>query len=225
MYKLKVGFVTLIVACWILTEMRIAEDISFLTPEQQKALGVLNKHLASLPIVEKLISPPRDMFRTDYVAYTDSFRLRKDNLPTEPSWSWNQSNAKVTVKISETKTVAMQKMNPRRKKYVTTSPSYKIWIFIVSEKGKKDLEFVWCEKGISAFFYPTVLAAPSLSVGPSTQVVEDASPPPPLSPTIEEKESCYEEPSKCNSSLQIEDFAFLKDFTEWDIALELGWIN
>ena len=88
------------------------------------------------------------MLPTNFVAFSD-IPFGKHNLPCENTWVWNQSNGKVVVPLDgNRRSVTIQKMNPRRKKECTTKPpSYKIWIYIITQQNLPDLHFLWCEKG------------------------------------------------------------------------------
>mmetsp|Transcript_44898 Transcript_44898/g.68657 ORF Transcript_44898/g.68657 Transcript_44898/m.68657 type:complete len:189 (+) Transcript_44898:127-693(+) len=187
--------------------MRISEKS--LTPEQQKALNVMTSRLFSSEVaVERLVVPVRTMFPTDYVGFTDTFHfLKKGNLPTDNTWSWNQSNAKQTISLDENRTVTIQKMNPRRKRHVLDSPSYKIWIFVICEKGKSDIEFIWCEKGL-----PASLPAPICE-----QKMDE----------FYDMEEIFELDDLCDDNfvddLKIEDLSFLSEFADVETCIELGW--
>merc|ERR1712083_633936 len=143
------------------------------------------------------------MFYTDYVACTNVFPLTKENLPVGDSWVWNQSNAKVSVALDSQRVVSIQKMNPRKKRGAASTPSYKLWIYIISQRGEKDLFFIWCEKGLPRY----------LSL-----------------PPIPEKPECYSYGVATSigivypGDLTIEDFAFLSAFTDIDTASNLGWL-
>uniref|UniRef100_A0A7S4M7E7 Uncharacterized protein n=1 Tax=Vannella robusta TaxID=1487602 RepID=A0A7S4M7E7_9EUKA len=171
-----------------------------LTPEQNKALTILNNCLSGGCVVPKLLVPSKTMFQTNFVAYTDSFHfMKKGNLPTEIGWSWNQSNAKQTVEIDSHTSVTFHKMNPRRKRNVKESPSYKIWIMYVTKDGKQ-IEYLWCEKGLPSFTLSKAafVDIKACSIG-----------------TITEEDQI---------NLKLEDFAFLSEFTDICTAIELGWV-
>lgn len=182
--------------------MRLCDNAVILSPEQQNAFNVLVKHLARFSTLEKLFNKPKEMFTTGYVASTN-FPLSKENLPIGDSWVWNQSNAKVVVPLDTRRTVAIQKMNPRKKRNGPSAPSYKLWIYVISEPREKDLYILWCEKGLAGcipqIWGDTKPESYSYGVATSIGIIYPG-------------------------ELKIEDLAFLSDFTDCTTASTLGWL-
>merc|ERR1712000_189600 len=106
-----------------------------LTPEQKKALEVLQESLSRLDQIPILTTRPISMFQTDYVAYSRSEPITRDILPSDSSWSWNQSNGRKQIQLGKNsgRTVTIHKLNPRKRKYAPTPPSFKLWIYVVYE--------------------------------------------------------------------------------------------
>lgn len=182
--------------------MRLCDNAVILSPEQQNAFNVLVKHLVRFSSIERLCYRPKEMFPTGYVACTN-FPLTKENLPVDDSWVWNQSNAKVTVPLDASRTVAIQKMNPRKRRNGPSAPSYKLWIYVISELKEKDLYILWCEKGVVGYL-PKIYAdskPESYTYGVATSIG-----------------IIYP------GEITIEDLSFLSDFTDCVTATTLGWL-
>ena len=125
-----------------------------LTPEQRKAVKVLQE---CLPMWQTYLSydiTERDVCFTDYKGFSLQ-KISYSDLQHGTNWTWNQSNSKKKVLLENDVLAVVQKFNTRKKK--KNSPSngvvFKLWMFTVykhSESANTFLGvFVWCEKGLA----------------------------------------------------------------------------
>ena len=175
-----------------------------LTREQKNAIQVYLSYEYSLdqllPFTEMLHKDSR-LLPTNFVAFS-YLPIQKSSIPKENSWSWNQSNVKITTAINEYTTLTLKKVSPRKLAGGSgCNPSFKIWLYEIIKNNNK-LYFIWCEKG-------HILGSAS-HTDPLVAKLEDGL----LTPigTIF--------PHK----LSLQSFSFLKDFVEdRNLVTELGW--
>ena len=75
--------------------------------------------------------------------------IHKTSLPRELNWSWNQSNAKVVVNISDQTSVVFRKLSTKTNANTSvTAPSCKIWLYEIQTMWENPLYLLWCEKGV-----------------------------------------------------------------------------
>lgn len=123
--------------------MRTIEDLK--KPEQIRALEMLKSCLPEFDASFVKQLDTNTMFPTNYFTFFSELV----HLPHGEYWLWNQSNAKVTVKLDDY-VVLMQKMNTRRRKNGPKAPFYKLWLYsLKNEDGDFSAQFIWCEKGDS----------------------------------------------------------------------------
>ena len=150
--------------------------ISELTREQQAALTVFVKNQSNMKsIIEKTqyLGKKHPIPHTNFIAASNvPFQISK--LPRDINWTWNQSNAKIVVKLDETTTVIFKKISPRARKIEGTVPSYKMWLYQI-ETVDTEYSFLWCEKGMElpkkdegvfteiGTIYPSQISTESLS--------------------------------------------------------------
>ena len=122
-----------------------------LTPEQRKAIKVLQEHL---PQWKEFLCDDitrRDICYTDFKAFTTQ-KISYSDLHHGTNWTWNQSNAKKKVNLENDLYAVVQKFNTRkkRKNIPSTGIIFKLWIFTVYKHNDNSFFgiFVWCEKGL-----------------------------------------------------------------------------
>ena len=117
-----------------------------LTREQKLAMGKFVSNLRS-NFVFLISNPTRSLqISTGYTtASYVPFKLSK--VPRGGTWTWNQSNKKVCVRISADTIVTIRKASPKRKYLDSHAPSYKLWMFHEQTVNQEDRHFLWCEKG------------------------------------------------------------------------------
>lgn len=180
-------------------------EVNVLTPEQQRAYNVLTDNIDNWKNLQYAKLYAKNMFHTSFVTFSYE-PFVKENLPQDPLWIWNQSNAKTTIRLDETRSVTIQKMNPRRRRNCPKPPSFKLWLFVITDDfGGPNLYFLWCEKGLT----PTEKSMTPLA---------------------------YREFSKASTGvatsigtvfpnqLDLKDLAFLRVFTDEATSKELGWV-
>lgn len=166
-----------------------------LTSEQNKALKVLENMLEQWR--DLLNQPINNCTYTNFFGFS-LVPIRREHLPHEEHWVWNQSNAKLTTTIFDRVSVTIQKFNARKKpKFGIRQPSYKVWIFTIENFISEPLFAIWCEKG--------------------KQVGQD----PPLVHHHQQSESTTIQPEE----LKLESFDFLREFVSEENAIEFGWIK
>ena len=119
-----------------------------LSREQQRAFAVFLQYRAKLHNLVHLsckVRPKAPLLPTDFIASSYQ-EFQKANLPREDYWTWNQSNAKVMIKVDAQCTVTLRKVSPI-KLGLECAPSYKIWLYNVCALSSPDQFFLWCEKG------------------------------------------------------------------------------
>src|SRR3990167_10724692 len=110
-----------------------------LTREQRTALC---KCLENIKNAEELFKQNDGLTRrsallpTNFMAFS-KVPISKMQIPHETSWSWNQSNTKVVVKLEEV-LVTFRKISPRRLGNASSnkSPSYKVWLYQLDFVGE-----------------------------------------------------------------------------------------
>ena len=153
-----------------------------LSKEQKTALMVLLENMNKIDFNSLL--PPNfqkssSMLPTNYVASSyQAFQIA--NLPKQKYWSWNQSNAKVTLFLQDLPgRVTLRKVCPRNRGGVPLGnevPSLKIWLYEIELlPSGEEMFFLWCEKGVEnrdnefgvpteiGWVYPAEISVASLS--------------------------------------------------------------
>jgi len=177
------------------------------TPEQQRAFEVFEDQLANeRPALYHSWGP--EMFPTNYVAFSTT-PFNNASLPKGKTWVWNQSSGKAWTTLPKEQSVAFYKMNVRKRRGCQSSPSYKIWVFIIYKYDVESRYFLWCEKGegISKSFSRLPAEFKLLKVNP---------PLPELFPLLS-----FESSVSC--TLDVNDFKFLQPFMNDSTADDLGW--
>uniref|UniRef100_A0A6U1UBA8 Uncharacterized protein n=1 Tax=Vannella robusta TaxID=1487602 RepID=A0A6U1UBA8_9EUKA len=191
-------------------------DIHSISPEQQRALSVLNSNLPKWSTLLRDNSFAHKVLTTNFVCFsTESIK----DLPKKNCWVWNQSNAKIRVQLNANTMVTFQKMNTRKKKNAPKPPAHKLWMFLIESSDPalpKKLHFIWCEKGTAKVL--------NCSNPPHLKITEGCS-----FAVVDHKNSgndltCFRFDSPRNSGeLAVSQLAFLKPFIEPNLAQELGW--
>ena len=171
-----------------------------LTPEQKNAYATFMQYklkLHSLLHLSAMINKDKTLLPTNFVAASYKPFL-KANLPREQHWTWNQSNAKVSVRVDDTTLVTFRKINPKKRNGASKAPSFKVWLYQIHTEYDSDQYFLWCEKGVDTALF----TLPSNFNGVSTEIG-----------TIFPQQ------------ISIESLSFLHPFTDTQTAIELGWVD
>ena len=125
-----------------------------LTPEQSRAVRVLEEHFVTWP--HSLINRNFDLpfiCKKDTFFFTET-PLNTSTLPRGENWSWNQSRARQNISaVDSSISACFYKLSTRKTPHSETkAPLFKIWIFnisipILGKEGDKIINFMWCEKG------------------------------------------------------------------------------
>ena len=190
-----------------------------LSREQERAyqqyLFMLTHDFSILQNNGCLLRTMSELLPTDFVAGCP-FPFLNTKIPKEKHWTWNQSNAKTTVRVNSTNVVTFRKLSPRRRNSVTSDesdvPYYKIWIFhsqSTDQFGNLDGNerfYMWCEKGKpqAALLGKNIILETGIFSKRRTGVKTEIG-------------LVYPE------LLTAESFSFLKPFVDLDVAQELGW--
>ena len=174
--------------------MQVSADI---TKEQQNALTVL---VGQLPNFQRLLPSATCLKKNGSLLPTNFMAasyepIMKTAIPRETYWSWNQSNAKVSVKIDEQTTVTFRKISTKKhSSSQKCAPSSKIWLYEINSLWGLPQFFLWCEKGINS---TNILKKKGVETEIGTIFPEE---------------------------LSAEALSFLRPFVEDDkLAAELGW--
>lgn len=120
-----------------------------LSPEQEKAVFTFLHHKDNLHRLlhnASRLAPNGELLPSNFVAA--SFKpLTKCILPRGPNWCWNQSNAKVTIKLDQKTTVTIRKVSTRKRFGDEKPPSFKLWLYHIHTQPEQ--YFLWSEKGAS----------------------------------------------------------------------------
>lgn len=120
-----------------------------LTREQQFAITVFINHRSAIQNLlksYKYFGKSHPLPKANFVAASQHpFQISK--FPREEHWCWNQSNAKITVKVDDSTIITLRKVSPRTRKFQAVLPSYKIWLYEVESPCQPGYHFLWCEKG------------------------------------------------------------------------------
>ena len=174
-----------------------------LSREQARAFEqyqtLLGYNFASLQENCQFLKRSFDLLQAGFVAGSDvSFAITK--IPKENHWCWNQSNAKITMRVNNETLVTFRKLSPRRRYFVdATIPHYKIWIFHTQSNIENERYYLWCETGVNSGKELESQRIPKRN-GTETEIGL-------IYPEL----------------LTVESLSFLKPFIERDIAKELGW--
>lgn len=228
-------------------------DIHTISPEQQRALGVLNSNLPKWR--SQLFEGQMELSQltTNFMCFSPT---PIKNLPHDNTWVWNQSNAKIHVQLNEHTFVSFQKMNTRKKKNAPKPPSHKLWMYAihtVNSNMPSEMFFLWCEKGIlkqplavNAMPCTSPRGVISASPSPNSFTVIDHknssmdnlsalfAQTPPLTPicSMEFADNTASNPVGCKPNskdsphsfpLSLESLSFLSPFVEPSVAAEFGW--
>lgn len=180
-------------------------EYSSLSPEQKRACDIFSQNyfaFESASIISAGGLSLANVCISGAHFFVDGVVNRKV-LPHESHWMWNQSKSRVHKKVTDRCNIKFAKLNPRRIKSrdcVETNkglPSYKLWIFEVeSNLHYGPLYFLWCEKG-----------------KPSPNSL------PPLVKEVTFKRN------RDNEEIHIDQLAFLADFIDKEVAIQLGWLK
>ena len=183
--------------------------MSSLTPEQQRAISIFlecyKNYSADQVIVVRDLTMD-ELVISDAKLFVEG-RINRRTLPHQNHWAWNQSKSKVQFSLEGGGQVKFAKLNPRRVKTTDAGlPSYKLWVFEVESPNitiHSSLFFLWCEKG-------------------KTSVDAD---PPLVQETRGSKKSKSQDVQQPTEEITVDQFAFLADFIDPEIASQLGWIT
>src|SRR3990167_8190809 len=127
-----------------------------LTPEQRKAIKVLQEILPFYPQYLCDDITKRDICYTDFKAFTTQ-KISYSDLHHGVNWTWNQSNAKKKVLLYNDHYVMVQKFNTRKrtKNIPSNGIVFKLWIFTIYRSFDNSFVgiFIWCEKGMPPINY------------------------------------------------------------------------
>lgn len=122
-----------------------------LTPEQRKAIKVLQDCLPQWQQYLCYDITDRDICHTDFKGFTLQ-KISYSDLQHGTNWTWNQSNSKKKVQLENDVSVVIQKFNTRKKRKNIPSGGviFKMWMFTVYKQTENSFlgVFVWCEKGL-----------------------------------------------------------------------------
>ena len=171
-----------------------------LTREQQLAIKVFINHrsaMQSLLKTSKHFGKSHPLPAAHFVAASHQpFQISK--FPREEHWCWNQSNAKINVKIDDFTTITLRKVSPRTRMFQAVLPSYKIWLFDVESSCLPGYHFLWCEKGIEESIKLEVTTYAETGVETEIGLIFP-------------------------SLISVESLSFLMPFVNENVAEELGW--
>ena len=121
-----------------------------LTREQVKAFEIF---ISYSQVLERYtgnihrLNTSAPLLETNFVAFSRN-PIAKTKIPREKHWSWNQSNAKVTVSLDGGDGfVTFKKISPRKRYSNLDAPKFKIWLFHVLTSTFEG-HFLWCEQGV-----------------------------------------------------------------------------
>ena len=122
-----------------------------LTREQQTAVSVFINNRNNMQTIlhsSKYFGKQHAIPEANFVA-ASNHPHQISKMPREKNWCWNQSNAKLTIKIDECTFVTLRKISPRSRNSgkFGSVPSYKIWLYQVESTICQEYYFMWCEKG------------------------------------------------------------------------------
>ena len=176
----------------------MAANTTQMSREQKVAFSILHQHWQNFDGLTQLGSNMKrtaPLLHTNFVA-SSYYPIEKTNIPCEPYWCWNQSNAKVVVQVDAFTTVTFRKVSTKKKSSsCLPAPSYKIWLFEIDSSAAPSQYFLWCEKG-------TLNVETSPRAGVKTEIG-----------------TIFPE------ALSIQSFAFLRPFVEEQVADEFGWYH
>lgn len=127
-------------------------DKSSLTPEQGRAVRVLEQHFQKWRSGSRKDLKLEEITTMNYYTFTNT-PLHTSMLPRGESWSWNQSRARATVRANFSDiTATFYKLSTRKtSKSESKPPLYKLWIYDISIPHlngiSNEVYFLWCEKG------------------------------------------------------------------------------
>ena|SRR3990167_610947 len=174
-----------------------------LTREQQVAISAFMSNRSSM---QHILNSSKYFGKNDPIPSTDfvtasyhPYQISK--FPREHHWCWNQSNAKVCVKLDDTTIITLRKVSPRSRIFQGGVPSYKLWLFCIESTLMPEYNFIWCEKGIEET--NKVVQVNDVNrhdIGISTEIGT-------IFPSL----------------ISIESLSFLLPFVNENLACELGW--
>ena len=184
-----------------------------LTPEQRKAIKVLQE---CLPQWQQYLCDDitrRDICYTDFKAFTTQ-KISYSDLHHGTNWTWNQSNAKKKVMLENDMYAVVQKFNTRKKRKNIPSNGivFKLWIFTVYKQTDNSFLgiFIWCEKGmppvnygadkIIGYCFPDLDVDALVNISSSDQFLKTSV-----------------------ASITLDDLEFLRPFVDAQTAFSLGW--
>ena len=132
------------------TTMRSHQELK---KEQKRAISTFFDHIHNFHHFlnnSSTISQHGNLLPTGFIA-TSYQPFHVLNIPRCSYWQWNQSNAKVTIRVENGILVTFRKLCVKRKQKIATPeaiPSFKVWIFDIDYgKFAPSQHLLWCEKG------------------------------------------------------------------------------
>merc|ERR1712137_877068 len=151
--------------------------------------------------------------------------LKKDSFPRESHWTWNRSNGTIVVDVFKKFRISLAKFNSRRTKPNLPQPSYKIWSYSVTVlQTNEEFTFIWCTKGKNR----NINSSKSTKISQATIERTTISQPKNSTSLVNTNENAKSTETESGSApsysdLILSDFAFLRPFTDPNIANQLGW--
>ena len=124
------------------------------TPEQRKAIKVLQDCLPKWQEYLCYDITEKDICFTDFIAYSPQ-KITYSDVRHGTDWTWNQSNSKRKVMLENDVLAVIQKFNTRKiqKDSLPIEVVFKLWMFTIYKHTENINSFmgvfVWCEKGLS----------------------------------------------------------------------------
>ena len=165
-----------------------------LTAEQQNAISIVLGAIDNWADQLYDCTNKVNSVQTNYLGFSKT-PIKREHLPRESHWVWNQSNAKVKTVVNNLE-ITLQKFNARKKpKSTIRQPSLKIWIYSIMNHTEFPIYCIWCERG-------RVDTSEATLVGILTPIGR-------IRP----------------ESITIESLSFLSEFAEQDFSFEIGWLQ
>jgi len=138
--------------------MRVHGNDSYnLQPEQKIALKLLTEYIQTWDskILCK-VPDTKEVLVEGKVCVVDGI-VTSRRIPSGEKWFWNQTHSSQSMIIkgpenTQNEVIFKKLLCRRKRKYPSSEspPKYKLWLFHVSPPSKKDITFIWCERGITS---------------------------------------------------------------------------